>query len=52
MLMVYFEDGPLVKDIRWRLYPQINIDAADGVSDNLAAADKILEASKGTITVV
>ena len=52
MLIVYFEDGPLIKDIIWRLYPQVNIDAADGVSDNLAAADKILEASEGTITIV
>ena len=51
MLMVYFEDGPLVKNARWRLYPQINIDAANGVSYNLETADIALEKSKDKIIV-
>lgn len=51
MLMVYFEDGPLVKDVRWRLYPQANINVADGVSWNLETADIALEKSKDEIIV-
>lgn len=51
MLIVYFEDGPLVENARWRLYQQININATNGVSYNLEAADIALENSKDKIIV-
>lgn len=52
MLIVYFEDGPLVKGIRWRLFPQVNIDAANGVSYNLEVADATLEKNDDKTVVV